>query len=133
MKHRLALAALALLAVVSCARAPDLSREKAKGMIAASVAFQEPVDAEVRKALAYEQGTLQREILRVEAVNVKPDGLFGMSGETATVVFSWRWTGGPLAGAQYRTSTKFHGDGKGWTVYEDKLKRNLRETIGDEE
>ena len=132
MKQRVASVSLSLLFAVSCARAPALSHEKAKGMIAASAAFQEPVDADIRKALSYEQGTLRREILRIEALAVKPDDPFGMAGETATVVFTWRWTGGPLAGAQYRTTAKFHGDGHGWTVYEDKLQHNLRETLRGE-
>jgi hypothetical protein len=121
-----------MLCAVSCARAPALSHEKAKGMIASSAAFLEPVEAEIRKALSYEQGTLKREILRVEALTVKPDGPLGMAGETATVVFTWRWTAGPLAAAEYRTTAKFHGDGRGWTVYEDKLKHNLRETLKGE-
>lgn len=124
---------MALLCAVSCSRAPALSHEKAKGMIAASVAFLEPVEADVRKALSYEQGKLRREILRVEALAVKPDGPFGMAGETATVVFTWRWSGGPLARVEYRTTTKFHGDGHGWTVYEDLLKRNLRKSISGED
>lgn len=102
-------------------------------MIASSVAFLEPVEADVRKALSYEQGPLGREILRIEALTLKPDDPFGMAGETATVVFTWRWTAGPLTGVQYRTTAKFHGDGHGWTVYEDLLKRNLRKTISGEE
>ncbi len=102
-------------------------------MIAASVAFAEPVEADIRKAISYEQGTLQGEILRVEALETKADGPFGMAGETATIVFTWRWTAGPLAGGQYRTTAKFHGDGHGWKVYEDQLKRNLRKAVAGEE
>ena len=132
MKHRVAWAAVGLLCAVSCSRAPALSHEKAKGMIEASVAFQEPVEADIRKALSYEEGTLKREILRVEALTVKADGPFGMAGETATIVFTWRWTSGPLARVEYRTTAKFHGDGHGWKVYEDKLKHNLRETLRGE-
>lgn len=73
---------------------------------------------------------MNREILRVEALTVKPDGPFGLAGETATVTFSWRWDQGPLIASRYTTVAKNHGDSHGWRLYEDKLKHNLRVNFG---
>ena len=61
---------------------------------------------------------------------VTPDGSFGMAGETSTVVFTWRWTGGPLASLQHRTTGNFS---HAWSVYEGKVESNLSATIGGDE
>ena len=127
-------AALALLAV-SCADPPPIDRAKAKGMIEASLAFQAPLDEDLRK-LDPRFGAdpyMKRELLRVEALTTRPDGPWGMAGQTATVSFVWRWNQGPLAGVQHRTVAKIHGDSQGWKVYEDKLAYNLRASIAAEE
>lgn len=129
---RLSIVVLVLAASLACRKPDPLTHEKAKAMIEASMAFQEPIEDDVRKALKYD-GELKREILRVQALTTKPDGPLGMAGETATVTFSWRWTSGPLEASRYVTAAKIHGDSHGWTLYEDKLKQNLRATLSGEE
>lgn len=105
-------------------------------MIEATAAFQAPLDEDLRK-LDPRFGAdpyVKREILKVEAVTVKTDGPFGsLAGQTATVSFVWRFNQGPLAGVQHRAIARIHGTSKGWTVYEDKLARNLRESIAGDE
>lgn len=121
--------------LVACSDPPPLDRAKAAGMIEATAAFQAPLDEDLRK-LDPRFGAdpyMKREILKVEAVTVKPDGPFGMAGQTATVSFVWRFNQGPLAGVQHRTLAKIHGDSNGWKVYEDKLAHNLRESIAGDE
>jgi hypothetical protein len=103
-------------------------------MIEASLAFQAPLDEDLKKLDAgFADPYVKREMLKVQAVAVKPDGPFGMAGETATVTFVWRWNQGPLAGTQYTTIAKIHGDSDGWKLYEDKLAHNLRVSIAGEE
>ncbi|HTY41924.1 MAG TPA: hypothetical protein VMH79_08640 [Thermoanaerobaculia bacterium] len=121
---------------LACSDPPPLDRAKVAGMIEATIAFQAPLDEDLRK-LDPRFGAdpyMKRELLRVEAISVKPDGPFGgMAGQTATVSFVWRFNQGPLAGISHRTIAKIHGDSKGWRVYEDKLAHNLRESIAGTE
>ena len=119
---------------IGCSGPGPLSHEKAGKMIEASLAFQAPLDEDLRKlSPQFADPYLKRELLKVEAVTVKPDGPFGMAGETATVQFLWRWNQGPLSASQQRTLAKIHGDSHGWTVYEDKLAHNLRESIASQD
>jgi hypothetical protein len=119
---------------VACADPPPLDRSKVAAMIEATAAFQTPLDQDLTKLDPRYAGGVRREIVRIEAVAIKPDGPFGgMAGQTATVSFVWRFDKGPLAGIQHRSIAKIHGDSKGWKVYEDTLERNLRESIGGDE
>jgi hypothetical protein len=126
---------LVLLAACACHPSTPLSHEKAKGMIEASFAFQAPLDDDLKRLdPRFTDPNMKREILKVSAVAVKPDGPFGMAGDTATVTFVWHWTQGPLAGTQYTTIAKIHGDShEGWKLYEDKLAHNLRVSVAGEE
>jgi hypothetical protein len=101
-------------------------------MIEASLAFQEPVDEDLKKLVGADPN-VKREMLKVEALSSKPDGPLGMAGETATVTFTWRWTQGPLGGVIYRSRAKIHGDSQGWKVYEDKLQESLRASVAGED
>ncbi len=128
------LAAALLLGAAGCSKAEPLSHEKAAGMIEASVAFQLPLDEDLRKLDAsFGDPKVKREFVRVVGLASKPDGPIGMAGETATVTFLWRWSQGPLASHPYTTIAKIHGDSHGWKLYEDVLKRNLRVSIAGEE
>jgi hypothetical protein len=124
-----------LLASAACQKPEPLTREKARGMIEASLAFQARLDEGVAflDARVKDNPNLKREIVSIDAPTSKPDGPFGMAGETATVVFTWRWNGGPFARTVYRAKTKFHGDGHGWTLYEDTLQTGLRASVSGEE
>jgi hypothetical protein len=137
LRSRLALAsrliAVVLLASAAC-RTEPLSHEKAGGMIEASVAFQLPLDEDLRKLdPSFGDPALKRQFIRVVGLTSKPDGPLGMAGETATVTFTWRWSQGPLASHPYTTVAKIHGDSHGWNLYEDVLKRNLRGSSAGEE
>jgi len=128
------LLALAVIGTVACSDPAPLDHTKARGMIEASLAFQAPLDDDLRRLdPGFGDPYLKRELLRVEGVTVKPDYPFGWSGQTATVLFLWRWNRGPLAGTQHRTLAKLHGNSRGWTVYEDVLAKNLRASIAREE
>jgi hypothetical protein len=130
------LALLALLVAPAACRKPEpITREKARGMIEASLAFQARLDEDVTflDARVKDNPNLKREIVSVDAPTSIPDGPLGMAGETAMVVFAWHWNGGPLARTVYKTKAKFHGDGHGWTLYEDTLRSGLRASVSGEE
>jgi hypothetical protein len=128
------LLALAVIGSVACKDPKPLDHAKARSMIEASLAFQAPLDDDLRRLdPSFADPYLKREMLKVEGVTVKPDYPFGWSGQTATVLFVWRWNQGPLAGVQHRTLAKIHGDSHGWTVYEDLLVKNLRASIARDE
>lgn len=119
---------------VACSAPPPLDRSKVAGMIEGTAAFQAPLDPELSKLDPRFAVGVRREMVKIEAVAVKPDGPFGnMAGQTATVSFVWRFDKGPLAGVPHRTIARIHGDSKGWTVYEDVLEKNLRESISGDE
>lgn len=127
--------ALLLFATSACHPSTSLTHEKAKGMIEASFAFQAPLDDDL-KGLdpRFADPNMKREVLKISAVGVKPDGPFGMAGDTATVTFVWHWNQGALSGIRYTTIAKIHGDShEGWKLYEDKLAHNLRVSIAGEE
>ena len=120
---------------VACSEPPPLDRAKVAGMIESTAAFQAPLDDDLQKLdpRFAADPHMQREILKVEAVTVKPDGPLGMAGQTATASFVWRFNRGPLAGVKHRTLAKIHGDSTGWKVYEDQLEHNLRASIAGDE
>jgi hypothetical protein len=126
--HRGTILAL-VVTFVACSDPPPLDRSKAAGMIEATAAFRAPLDEDLMKLDPRFAAEAKREIVKIEAVAVKPDGPFGMAGQTAIVSFVWRFDKGPLAGIQHRTIARIHGDSKGWKVYEDTLEHNLRESI----
>ena len=68
---------------------------------------------------------VQRRLLKVESVALKPDGLWGIAGTTATVPFTWRWQNGPLAGVDFRSRAKLHCARGVWKVYNDLLQEDL--------
>jgi hypothetical protein len=122
-------------ASVACSDPPPLDRTRVAGMIEATAAFQAPLDEDLQK-LDPRFGAdphMQRTIVKVEAVTVKPDGPFGMAGQTATASFVWRFNRGPLAGIPHRSLARMHGDSSGWKVYEDQLEHNLRASIAGDE
>jgi hypothetical protein len=122
-----------VVSLVACSDPPPLDRAKAAGMIEATAAFQAPLDEDLMKLDPRFAGDVKREIVKIEAVAVRPDGPFGMAGHTATVSFVWRFNKGPLAGIPHRTIARIHGDSQGWKVYEDTLEHNLRESIAGDD
>ena len=131
---RLTASVALLVAGVACGKTEPLSHEKAAGMIEASYAFQEPLDEDLRGLdPSFADPYLKRQFLKVKGLTTKPDGPLGMAGETATITFTWKWNQGPLAANSYTTIAKLHGNSRGWNVYEDVLKRNLRVSIAGEE
>ena len=124
------LATLLLLVACACRPSTPLTLEKAKGMIEASFAFQAPLDDDLKSADPRLAAPMKRQILTVENIAVKPDDAFSMAGETASVIFTWRFDQGPLAGSRYSTVAKIHGDSHdGWKLYEEKLAHSLRVSV----
>jgi hypothetical protein len=126
---------LLLLVSAACRKTEPITHEKVRGMIEASLVFQAKLDEDVAllDTRLKDNPNMKREVVSIDALTSKPDGPFGMAGETATVVFTWRWNEGPLARTLYRTRAKLHGDGEGWTLYEDTLQKGLRASISGEE
>lgn len=126
---RLPLLAVTFAAVLStgCAKTPELTREAAGDLVVNAPAFQGPWDPGIRfvdsdRVVATSEA--RRRLLKVESVSVRPDGL-GMAGSTATVVFTWRWQNGPLAGVDFRSTAKLHAARGVWKVYNDVLQESL--------
>ena len=99
----------------------------AQELIVNSGAFRLPVDSGVIfLETKYTPGPgTKRELIRLEALAIKPDGPFGMAGATATVAFSWRWNSGPLAGTEFHSKAKLNSTGGPWHVYEDYLEKEF--------
>jgi hypothetical protein len=127
---------LVLLAVcAACRKPPALTQETVRVLVESSAAFQAPIDFGVvfmDSNLRVGQNT-KREFLKVESVVVKPDGPFGAAGSTATVVFTWRWNGGPLAGRTFRSQARLNSTSGSWKLYDDYLKHQLSIAEGAEE
>jgi hypothetical protein len=126
---RLPLLAVSLAAVLAaaCAKAPELSREAAGDLIAHAPAFEGPWDPGIQFVDSQRMvmtSDVQRRLLRVESVVLRPDAL-GLAGTTATAVFTWRWQNGPLAGMDFRSTAKLHCARGVWKVYNDKLQEDL--------
>jgi hypothetical protein len=121
------MAAVALLPL-ACGKAPELTGEAAKDLIVHAPSFQGPWDPGIRfveteNVLAIRD--VQRRLLKVESVSLRPDGVWGMAGTTATVAFTWRWMNGPLSGVDYRSKAKLHCARGVWKVYNDLLQEDL--------
>jgi hypothetical protein len=131
----LGLAAAAILAA-GCGKPPELTREAAADLIVHSPAFEGPWDPGIRfvdseKTVA--TSDVRRRLLKVESAAVKEDGPWGIAGSTGTVVFTWRWLNGPLAGVDYRSRVKLHASRGVWKVYSDQLQEELWKSERGEE
>jgi hypothetical protein len=130
----LAAVGLASLAL-ACGKPPELTPEAARDLIAQAPAFLGPWDPGIRfvdsERTAVTTG-VQRRLLKVESIGLREDAL-GLAGATATVVFTWRWLNGPLAGADFRSTAKLHCSRGVWKVYNDVLQEALwRSERGEE-
>lgn len=110
-----------------CQTQPELTRDQVRTLIADSEGLAEPVNPDIVFVdVQFHPGpATKREILRVEAVSVKPDGPSGVSGYTATAAFTWQWNASPLSGRVFKSTARLHSSGQGWTVYDDYLKDQL--------
>lgn len=119
--------AVTLVLSAACGKAPELSPDAVRELIVHSPAFEGPWDPGIRFVDSQRMvmtSDVQRRLLRVESVVLRPDAL-GLAGTTATAVFTWRWQNGPLAGMDFRSTAKLHCARGVWKVYNDKLQEDL--------
>jgi len=110
-----------------CQTQPELTPDQVRTLIAGSEGFAEPLNPDITFVDApFRPGpATRREILRVEAVSVKPDGPSAVSGYTATAAFTWQWNASPLSGRVFKSTARLHSSGRDWTVYDDYLRNQL--------
>ena len=132
--QRFGAALLVLLAACACQKQqPMLTREMVKALVESSAAFQSPMNPDITFVDAAVSPGGKRELLKLEGLVVKEDGPFAAAGHTATASFSWRWTGGPLAGPIYHSKVKLNTTSGAWKVYDDLLQKELwRAEAGEE-
>jgi len=126
---------MAMIGLLACSKAPELTREHAVDLIRASPAFGEPMDS----GIVFVDSTFRpgpntkREIIGLEGWVVKENGPGGLSGKTITTAFTWRWNEGPFAGRTLRSKAKLVSTGGPWKVYDDLLRTELQHAERGEE
>jgi hypothetical protein len=111
---------------LACAKKQPLDKQKAIELIGSSAAWQGPGAPQIQLDPSFHASpTTKRELLKLQIVQVKDDGPWGMAGQTATAVFTWRWLEGYATGRVFRTTAKLNNSGDGWKVYDEKLKEAL--------
>lgn len=137
MKAEAVLTVLTVCLSLSACHQKSITKEQAVVLIESSPAFQGPWSPGVVFLEAHPRPgpNTKRELLRLEGLVSKEDGPFGIAGSTATAAFTWRWNEGPFQGKVFRSKARFNSNSsKGWTVYEDYLRRQLwAAELGEEE